>query len=217
MQIDLDPKMVSMRYPMEVNLIGDSAATLRKLLPLLEHKKDRSWRQQIEKNVKEWWQTLENRAMVSANPLNPQRVFWELSPRLPENCIIACDTGSGTNWYRARPEDPARHDGVGFGLAGDDGAGHAVCDRRQIRLSRAAGAGAGRRRRVADERHERADHGREILEAVARPAVHRAGAQQRGSEPGHLGDAGAERATRNSTPRSSCPMSAIRNTPRSSG
>ncbi|HEX5452607.1 MAG TPA: thiamine pyrophosphate-requiring protein [Stellaceae bacterium] len=98
-QIDLDPKMVSMRYPMEVNLIGDSAATLRKLMPLIEHKKDWSWRQKIEKDLKEWWQTLENRAMVSANPLNPQRVFWELSPRLPENCIIACDTGSGTNWY----------------------------------------------------------------------------------------------------------------------
>ncbi|MGE3784666.1 MAG: thiamine pyrophosphate-dependent enzyme, partial [Alphaproteobacteria bacterium] len=98
-QIDLDPKLVSMRYPTDVNLIGDSAAVLRKLLPLLEHKKDRSWRQQIEKNVKNWWQTLENRAMVSANPLNPQRVFWELSPRLPENCIIACDTGSGTNWF----------------------------------------------------------------------------------------------------------------------
>ncbi|HTV88384.1 MAG TPA: thiamine pyrophosphate-requiring protein [Stellaceae bacterium] len=98
-QIDLDPKMVSMRYPMEVNLIGDSAAVLKKLSPLLEHKKDRSWRQAIEKNIKEWWQTLEKRAMTSANPLNPQRVFWELSPRLPENCLIACDTGSGTNWY----------------------------------------------------------------------------------------------------------------------
>jgi pyruvate dehydrogenase (quinone) len=98
-QIDLDPRMVSMRYPMEVNLIGDSAATLRKLLPLLERKQDRSWRETIEKNVKEWWEVLENRAMKDANPLNPQRVFWELSPRLPENCIIACDTGSGTNWY----------------------------------------------------------------------------------------------------------------------
>src|SRR5579884_1811297 len=98
-QIDLDPKMVSMRYPMEVNLIGDSAATLRKLLPLLEQKESRSWRERIEKNVSEWWETLKNRAMNDANPINPQRVFWELSPRLPENCIIACDTGSGTNWY----------------------------------------------------------------------------------------------------------------------
>jgi pyruvate dehydrogenase (quinone) len=98
-QIDLDPKMVSMRYPMEVNLIGDSAMVLRKLMPLIEQKKDRAWRQTVEKNVKEWWKTLESRAMTSANPLNPQRVFWELSPRLPEQCIIACDTGSGTNWY----------------------------------------------------------------------------------------------------------------------
>jgi pyruvate dehydrogenase (quinone) len=98
-QIDLDPKMVSMRYPMEVNLIGDSAATLRKLLPLLDRKPDRSWRETIEKNVASWWKVLENRAMNEAEPLNPQRVFWELSPRIPEKCIIACDTGSGTNWY----------------------------------------------------------------------------------------------------------------------
>ncbi len=98
-QIDLDPRMVSMRYPMEVNLIGDSAATLRKLLPLLERKPDRSWRETIEKNVKSWWEVLQNRAMNNANPVNPQRVFWELSPKLPEKCIIACDTGSGTNWY----------------------------------------------------------------------------------------------------------------------
>ncbi len=98
-QIDLDPRMVSMRYPMEVNLIGDSAATLRKLLPLLDRKPDRSWRETIEKNVKSWWELLQNRAMHDANPLNPQRVFWELSPKLPEKCIIACDTGSGTNWY----------------------------------------------------------------------------------------------------------------------
>jgi pyruvate dehydrogenase (quinone) len=98
-QIDLDPRMVSMRYPMEVNLIGDSAATLRKLLPLLDRKPDRSWRETIEKNVKSWWEVLQNRAMNDANPINPQRVFWELSPKLPEKCIIACDTGSGTNWY----------------------------------------------------------------------------------------------------------------------
>jgi pyruvate dehydrogenase (quinone) len=98
-QIDIDPAMVSIRHPMEVNLIGDSAATLRKLLPLLEHKADRSWREKIERDVREWWRTLENRAMMRANPLNPQRVFWELSPRLPENCIITCDSGSGANWF----------------------------------------------------------------------------------------------------------------------
>ena len=98
-QIDIDPRMVSMRYPMDVNLIGDSAATLRALLPLLEQKQDRSWRDKIEESVGRWWKVLEKHAMNDGQPLNPQRVFWELSPLLPENTIIACDTGSGTNWF----------------------------------------------------------------------------------------------------------------------
>src|SRR5438477_7506870 len=71
-QIDLDPRMVSMRYPMEVNLIGDSAATLRKLLPLLDRKPDRAWRETIEKNVASRWKVLENRATNVADPLDPQ-------------------------------------------------------------------------------------------------------------------------------------------------
>ncbi|KAA0590461.1 pyruvate dehydrogenase (quinone) [Azospirillum lipoferum] len=98
-QIDIDPKMLGIRYPMEVNLVGDSAGTLRELIPLLQRKQDRSWRERIEAGVAEWWKVLEARAMNDATPLNPQRVFWELSPRLPDDVVIACDTGSGTNWY----------------------------------------------------------------------------------------------------------------------
>jgi len=98
-QIDLSPRMLGLRYPMEVNLQGDAALTLRALIPLLEKKTDRSWRDSIEKEVKEWWQVMEARAMISAQPINPQRLFWELSPRLPENCIITCDSGSAANWY----------------------------------------------------------------------------------------------------------------------
>jgi pyruvate dehydrogenase (quinone) len=98
-QIDLDGRMLSMRYPMEVNLAGDSAETLRLLIPLLQRKTDRGWRESIEQGVREWWRVLESRAMNEADPINPQRVFWELSPRLPENCILAADSGSGTNWY----------------------------------------------------------------------------------------------------------------------
>ncbi len=98
-QIDIDGRMLSMRYPMEVNLIGDSAATLRALLPHLEYKTDRSWREQLEKSVAQWWEMLEERAMASANPVNPQRVFWELSPKLPDNCILIADSGSSANWF----------------------------------------------------------------------------------------------------------------------
>src|SRR6266480_3814504 len=98
-QIDIDAKLVSVRYPMEVNLVGDSAETLRALMPLLERKRERQWRERIENNVAEWWEILEARAMNEAKPINPQRVFWELSRRLPDNCIIVADSGSAANWF----------------------------------------------------------------------------------------------------------------------
>ena len=88
-----------MRYPYEVNLVGDAAATLRALIPLLQRKEDRAWREDIEKNVARWWQTMEAEAMVDADPVNPMRLFCELSPRLPDNAIIAADSGSSANWY----------------------------------------------------------------------------------------------------------------------
>jgi pyruvate dehydrogenase (quinone) len=98
-QIEIDGKMASIRYPMEVPLVGDSGETLRALIPLLSRKTDRSWRETIDKNIADWWKVLEERAMTSANPINPQRVFWELSPRLPENCILTSDSGSAANWF----------------------------------------------------------------------------------------------------------------------
>ncbi|HEV7167393.1 MAG TPA: thiamine pyrophosphate-dependent enzyme, partial [Micrococcaceae bacterium] len=98
-QIDIDAKMIGMRYPYELNIVGDAAQALRALIPLLEHKKDRSWRQQIEKNVARWWETMKDEAMVSANPINPMRPFHELSPLLPDNAMLAADSGSSANWY----------------------------------------------------------------------------------------------------------------------
>lgn len=98
-QIDIDGRMLGIRYPMEVNLIGDSAETLRALAPLLTRKEDRGWRRSIEDDVEDWWKVLEGRAMNDADPLNPQRVFHELSPRLPDLSIISADSGSGANWY----------------------------------------------------------------------------------------------------------------------
>ncbi|HET7371033.1 MAG TPA: thiamine pyrophosphate-requiring protein [Gammaproteobacteria bacterium] len=98
-QIDIDGRMVSMRYPMEVNLIGDSKETLRALMPYLKRKEDRSWQDHIKEEVAEWWKVVEARAKVEAKPINPQLVFHELSPRLPDNCILTSDSGSAANWY----------------------------------------------------------------------------------------------------------------------
>ncbi len=98
-QIDLDPTMLSIRYPMELNLTGDAATTLQALLPLLQHKEKRSWRERIERRVADWWEDVEKRANLEANPVNPELLFWELSKQLPENAIIAADSGSSANWF----------------------------------------------------------------------------------------------------------------------
>jgi pyruvate dehydrogenase (quinone) len=97
-QIDLDGRMLGIRYPMEVNLVGDSAETLRALLPHLRRKKDRTWRGEIEGEVRRFWGSAGERAKTDADPLNPMRVFWELSERLPDGCILIGDSGSVVSW-----------------------------------------------------------------------------------------------------------------------
>jgi pyruvate dehydrogenase (quinone) len=98
-EINIDPKMIGIRYPMEVNLVGDAAETLRALLPLLRAKEDRFWRERLENEVSRWWEILADHAHEDARPVNPQHVFHELSPRLPDRVITTADSGSSTNWW----------------------------------------------------------------------------------------------------------------------
>ncbi|MEU4602080.1 thiamine pyrophosphate-requiring protein [Kribbella sp. NPDC023972] len=98
-QIDADPTMIGMRYPYEVNLVGDAGATLRELTPYLVQKEDRSWRAGIEENVQRWWEVMAAAAQVEADPVNPQRLFSEFSERLPDDCIVVADSGSAADWY----------------------------------------------------------------------------------------------------------------------
>jgi pyruvate dehydrogenase (quinone) len=98
-QIDIDPAMLSLRYPADVNLHGDASETLKQLIPLLVPKKDGSWRETIAADLDAWWKKLEARAMTSAQPVNPQRVVWEMSPLLPSDAIVTCDSGSCANWF----------------------------------------------------------------------------------------------------------------------
>jgi pyruvate dehydrogenase (quinone) len=98
-QIDIDAKFLGMRYPYEVNLVGDARTTLRALLPHLEQKSDRSWRDEIEDGVRRWWEVMDAQSAVEADPVNPMRLFHELSTRLPNDAIVTADSGSAANWY----------------------------------------------------------------------------------------------------------------------
>ncbi|MEV8524013.1 thiamine pyrophosphate-requiring protein [Streptomyces sp. NPDC052000] len=98
-QIDIDPHMVGLRYPFEVNLVGDAGETLRRLLPQLKRKQHGKWRKKIEKDSARWWEVMERRAAVEAEPINPEYVVHTLDALLPDNVILAADSGSSANWY----------------------------------------------------------------------------------------------------------------------
>jgi pyruvate dehydrogenase (quinone) len=98
-QIDVDGRMIGMRYPYAINVVADAKSALKALIPHLRRKEDRSWREGIEANVTRWWETMDMEAKVSADPINPLRLFSELSPQLPDNAIVTADSGSAANWY----------------------------------------------------------------------------------------------------------------------
>jgi pyruvate dehydrogenase (quinone) len=98
-QIDLDGRMLNIRYPMELGLIGDAKATLQELIPLVQHKTNRRWRESIEEDVRAWWTLVEERALQDADPINPQRLFWELNNHLPDDAILAADSGTSADWF----------------------------------------------------------------------------------------------------------------------
>jgi pyruvate dehydrogenase (quinone) len=98
-EIDIDGRMIGIRYPMDAHLIGDSKETLRALIPMLERKEDRSWRHEIEENVAEWWRILDHQCHQRFDAINPQFVAWELSDRLPAGAILTADSGSATTWW----------------------------------------------------------------------------------------------------------------------
>ena len=114
-QIDRSGKWIGMRYPYELNVVGDAKTTLQALIPLLARKSDRSWRETVEGHVAKWWNTVQRTAMTGADPINPMRIFHELSERLPSNAIIAADSGSSANWYARHLKFPA---GVRGSLSG---------------------------------------------------------------------------------------------------
>ncbi|KQV17483.1 MULTISPECIES: thiamine pyrophosphate-requiring protein [unclassified Kitasatospora] len=98
-QIDIDPFMVGLRYPFEVNLVGDSAKVLDALLPMLVRKEDRSWQQTVCDNTERWWEVMERRAAVEADPINPEYAVHALDRLLPDDAMISADSGSAANWY----------------------------------------------------------------------------------------------------------------------
>ena len=98
-QIELDPKRIGLRYPVEVGLVGDSCNTLRELIPLLKRKEDRTFLEVAQAGMKDWWQLMEKRGTRPDKPMKPQVVAWELGKRLRNDAIVSSDSGTITTWW----------------------------------------------------------------------------------------------------------------------
>jgi pyruvate dehydrogenase (quinone) len=98
-QVELNGRNVGAKYPVDVPLVGDAAATLRELLPLLKHERDGRWREQVEVVADHWRRVADARVSDSADPLNPQAVVAAASGHLPAHVRVAVDVGSVTYWY----------------------------------------------------------------------------------------------------------------------
>jgi pyruvate dehydrogenase (quinone) len=98
-QIELDPKRIGLRYPIEVGLIGDSKRTLQELQPLVERKKDRRFLEAAQSGMKDWRHAMKQQAMSEAKPMRPQVVAYELGKRLSHDAIVSCDSGTIATWF----------------------------------------------------------------------------------------------------------------------
>jgi pyruvate dehydrogenase (quinone)/pyruvate oxidase len=98
-QIDLDPERIGLRYPVEAGLVGDSRNTLRKLIPLLARKDDRSFLEKAQMGMQEWRKLMEERGTRMDRPMKPQVPAWEVNKLLRDDAIVVSDSGTITTWF----------------------------------------------------------------------------------------------------------------------
>jgi pyruvate dehydrogenase (quinone)/pyruvate oxidase len=97
-QIDDKPERIGLRYPVDVGLCGDAAATLRELLPLLPRNDDRAFLERAQAGMRDWWELMEQRGTSAESPMHPQVPAWALNEALADDAIVCGDSGTVTTW-----------------------------------------------------------------------------------------------------------------------
>jgi pyruvate dehydrogenase (quinone)/pyruvate oxidase len=109
-QIDDKPDRMGLRYPVDVPLCGDAAATLRELIPMLERNEDRGFLDQAQAGMRDWWDLMEERGTRDELPMKPQVPAWALNDVLADDAIVCGDSGTVTT-------DVARHVKIKRGMS----------------------------------------------------------------------------------------------------
>ena len=117
-QIELDPRRIGLRFPVEVGLVGDSRRVLLELLARLKRKQDRRFLEKAQAGMRDWQQLMESRATRRDKPMKPQVIAHELGKRLRHDAIVSCDSGTiATWWARHIPVKPGQMHSLSGNLA----------------------------------------------------------------------------------------------------
>jgi pyruvate dehydrogenase (quinone)/pyruvate oxidase len=98
-QIEIDPKRIGLRFPVEVGLVGDCRRILRDLLPRLKRKANRGFLEKAQKGMEDWHKIMHDRATRRDVPMKPQVVAYELGVRMRDDAIVSCDSGTIATWW----------------------------------------------------------------------------------------------------------------------
>ncbi|MDI6645035.1 MAG: thiamine pyrophosphate-binding protein [Methanobacteriaceae archaeon] len=98
-QIDIDPKMISRRYPVELGLVGNSSQLIPELTSLVDAKNNVEYLKEIRKLKKEWLNLLDNEIDIKMAPLRPQYIISVLNKKIDPHAIITLDVGENSWWF----------------------------------------------------------------------------------------------------------------------
>ncbi|HEY1930230.1 MAG TPA: ubiquinone-dependent pyruvate dehydrogenase [Caulobacteraceae bacterium] len=99
-QVDIRPEQLGRRAPVELGVVGEVAATLDALLPLLEEKSDRSHLDKALGHYRATRAGLDDLAAPTARDrlVHPQQIAKAVSDLAAEDAIFTCDVGLPTVW-----------------------------------------------------------------------------------------------------------------------
>ncbi|HEY2846760.1 MAG TPA: thiamine pyrophosphate-dependent enzyme [Pyrinomonadaceae bacterium] len=107
-QIDDQADRIGLRFPVRVGLVGDARVVLTALGTFIEEKEDRSFLEEMQSEMSDWWELMETQSTSDETPIKPQRVAWELTELADTDAIISGDSGTNTIWcarqFRMRGE-----------------------------------------------------------------------------------------------------------------
>jgi pyruvate dehydrogenase (quinone) len=99
-QVDIRPQNLGRRAPIELGLVGDVAATIDALLPLLEDKTDTAHLDEARDHYREARKDLDDLAQGRAGGrlIHPQQIARVVSQLAADDAIFTCDVGLPTVW-----------------------------------------------------------------------------------------------------------------------